>query len=784
MWNKIAVFILRKKLYLLIGLGLIIGFMVYEMQKVEMDYRYTNMLSESDAAYTDNLKFKSIFGDEATGIIVGFEDSSFFEVEKFNNLISLCQDLKKVEHVTNVMTVSDAISLRMKTFEDTVENKKKREFETYRIFPQKIQNKEELDSLKNEFFKLPFYQNLLYNNEKNTYLLMITVAKEIINTADRIPVDKEINKLVGDFSKENNVKIHISGHPHIRSVIMVETKHEIILFTVLASIICIIILLIFFRSIKVVLLTLLVVGFSISCSVGLMGILDYKITILTAMIPPLLIVIGIPNSVYLINKFFCELRSHGNKTLSLQRVISMTGAAVAVTNITTAAGFFTFVVTRNTYLVEFGIIASVGIICIFLSSLIIIPGFFSYFKLPTENYVQRIEGKSTKRIVDKIIKIVFNKRKYAYITFGIILILSIFGITKIARSGYILDDVKHDHILYKDLKFLENHFQGAFPLEIVIESKDSLTSGLSMVNEIEKIDSLQVRLEKYPILSKSMSVANFAKFLYQGYSKGNPENYKLPPNAKTYETILSRLPKFNNDLTSKFIDSTRRITRISVNVADIGTDRMEEFLPKIKKDISEVFPADQYNTFITGSTIMYFVSNTYLTSNLLSSLILAIILIIGFMFWMFRSPRIVLISILPNLIPMIVTAGIMGFFHIPIKPSTILVFGIIFGISVDDTIHYLSRFRQELKIQNWNLANSVRSALHETGQSMIYTSIILICGFMIFAFSSFGGTIALGVLATCAMFIAMFSNIVLLPSLLLTFQKKISKMNHKKFSEE
>lgn len=778
MWNLVARLILRNRIALLVIIGIITIFMGLQIKKVEMDYHYANMIPEKDSAYINNKKFKEIFGEEANGIIFGIEDDNFFDLNKFKALDNLCKDLKNIKNVTQVLTVNKSINIRQKTTTDE-DGKTNREFEIYNIFPENISSQEELDSLKNIFQSLPFYKGLLYNDTNNVYLLVVSISKEVLNSAERIPVVQEIESVVNNYSKTNNIKVYTSGHPFIRTKIMVMTKAEIKIFIFLALLICVIILYIYFRSFKVIMVALLVVGIGVTWAVGLMGILGYRITILTAMIPPLLIVIGIPNTVYLLNNYHVETRRHGNKILALQRVIAKVGNAICTTNGTTAAAFATFIITNNNLMVEFGIISSCGIMFIFLAALIIIPSIFSFLQPPSGKYTKHLENKVVTKIVSALNKVVNNHRTIVYFIFGSLIIVSIFGITLIKRTGYILDDVPHKSAIYKDLKFLEHNFNGAFPLEIVIQSKDTL-SGIDLVHQIQKLDNLQAKLLKYSELSRSMSIADASKFLYQAYSRGKTENYKLPPDLKTYETIFKRLPKLNNGLTKAFVDSTNTITRVSLNIEDIGTDRMEVLLPKIKKDIYEIFPEDKYSSIVTGSTILYFTGTTYLIDNLFSSLFLAFLIIISFMFWMFRSMKAVLISLIPNIIPMLATAGLMGYLGIPIKPSTIIVFSIAFGISVDSTIHFLARYRYELYLNSGNVGKSVRNSLSITSISMMYTSTILLFGFSIFTASSFGGTVALGLLVSIALFISMFSNLVLLPSLFLTLEKTLQKKNIKK----
>jgi predicted RND superfamily exporter protein len=790
MWQRIARIVLRYRILLLVLIGLITIFMGTQVVKLQMDYHYANMLPETDPAFIDNVKFKNTFGEEANGIIVGIENPNFFNLDDFNALRTLCSNLKEIDHVTQVVSATQAFNLRQHTITGD-DGKNKREFELYHLFPETLNSQKELDSLKNIFFDLPFYKNLLYNDTANVYLLMITISKDILNSAGRIPVVEEIESQVKEYSAKHDIPVYISGHPYIRTKVMVMTKTEIKIFIVLALLICIATLYIFFKSFKVIAVAITVVGIAVIWALGIMSMLDYRITILTAMIPPLLIVIGIPNTVYFLNKYHSETKRHGNKILALQRVIIKIGNAVFITNLTTAAAFATFIITNNSILVEFGIIASSGIIFIFLSALIIIPAIFSFLDPPSSKYTKHLDGKIVTKSVNCLVNIVTRHRSVTYTIFSIVIVVSIFGITLIKRTGFILDDVPHHSPIYTELKFLEKNFNGAFPMEFMIGSKDTL-KGVDLVYQAQKLDLLQTKLRKYPELSKSMSVADAIKFLYQAYSRGNVDNYKLPSDLKTYETIMSRIPQpktsenssnqnqevVNLDvknLAKTFIDSSNTTTRISLNIEDIGTNRMAELLPKIKNDILEIFPEEKYSTTITGSTVLYFVGTTYLTENLFTSLLLAVLVIVGFMFWMFRHIRIVLISLIPNIFSMFVTAAIMGFFGVPIKVSTILVFSIAFGIAVDDTIHYLAKYRQELRINNWNIGVSVKNALKETGVSMIYTSVILLLGFSIFTASSFGGTVALGLLVSIALLVAMFSNLILLPSLLLTLEKYLNK---------
>ncbi len=769
MWNKVARLILRNRIALLIIVGLVTIFMAYNATKIEMDYHYASMLSKKSPVLIDNLKFKKTFGEEGNGIFIGLADSSFFELEKFQALQRLCKDLEKVEHISSVLTLSSAINIRQVTVD------KKRQFETYNIFPEKITTQDQLDSLKNVFFSLPFYENLLYNKQGNVFLMNVSLDKKIINSKARIPVVLKVEEILKDFAKKHNVEVHISGLPYIRTKMMDLVKTEIILFVILAALICIIILYLYFRSFKVIGVAMVMVGISVVWAVGFMGIFNFKITILTGMIPPLLIVIGIPNAIFLLNKYHTEAKAHGNKILALQRVISKIGNAVFLSNATTAVGFATFMITNSSILVEFGTIASLGILSTFVNALIVIPSIFSFLQPPSNKYTKHLNNKYLMKVVNVIVNLVNNHRRKIYITIISVVLVSAYGVSRIVKTGYILDDVPKDSSIFIDTKFLEKNFGGVSPLEIAIESKDSI-NGVEMISQINKIDSLQQKLKSYPELSRSLSIVDALKFLNQAYYKGKPEQYALPATPMIYKNIFERLPNgLDQNIANSFIDSTKTITRISLNIEDIGTNRMKALIPKIKDDIHKFFPEDKYNTLVTGTTVLYFTGTTYLINNLFSSLALAIIVIGLLILGLQRSLKMVLISLIPNLIPMLVTAALMGYFGIPIKPSTILVFGIALGISVDGTIHFITKYRQELSVNGWNIGLAVKKALSETGVSMMYTSSILFFGFLIFTASGFGGTKALGFLISMTLLIAMICNLILLPSLLMSLEKYISK---------
>lgn len=762
MWIRVSGIILRNKILLLTILATITIFFGYHASKVEMSYEYASLLPKKDQAYKDYQKFVEIFGEEGNLIVVGIQDPDFFKLEKFQKWGELCNNLTQIEGVENLLSVSNAYNLR--------KNTTKKQFEVENIFPDNIESQEELNTYVEKLKSLPFYKGLMYNGETDSYLLAITVNKDKMKTKEREQMVLSIQQLCFQFEKDQNVKLHYSGLPYIRVVNAIKIRNELYMFSALALFICIVVLFIFFRSFKAVFFPVLIVLIGVVWSLGMLHLFGFKITLLSGMIPPLLIVIGIPNSIYMLNKFHHEYVSHGNKIKALQRVIIKIGNATFLTNLTTASGFATFIIVKSDILKQFGIVASLNILGLFVLSLLLIPIIFSFIEPPSSKHVQHLESSLISKVIEQLMKITQHYRKAVYVTTIVILGLGIYGITLMKTSGYMVDDIPENDPVYIDLKFFEKNFDGLMPLEIMIDTKKP--GGAMQLTTFKKIDQLEKELANYSELSPATSLLNLLKFSKQAFYNGREKYYDLPNNReKNFILQYAATGEENSGLLHSFLDSTRQITRVSIRLKDVGTKRMEELYADFNTHIDSIFTPDKYDVTITGSSITAFKGTQYLLKNLSTSLALAILLISGFMALMFSSWRMVIMSLTPNVIPLVFTAAIMGFADIPIKASTILVFSIAFGISVDNTIHFLAKYRQELNATNWDIKKSVVLALKETGVSMLYTSVVLFFGFGIFTLSNFGGTQAMGVLVSLTLLVAVTSNLILLPSLLLSLDR-------------
>lgn len=765
MWQFLVRLILRNRPLILIIIGLITVFMAYKGSQIKMSYEMARMLPKDNPYNVDYDNFKKQFGQDGSVIFVAIQDPELFTLEHFNDWYDLSNEVRKLSGVQEVLSVARLYSLSR--------NDSLKKFDFLSVVPEKPKTQETVDSIKKVIYNIELYNGRLFNKETDVSMMMITLTKEILNSKARIPLIKQVKERIDLFGEKYDTEIHYSGLPYIRTVTSKKVQNELLLFVILSLVIASILLFILFRTARATLFAMIVVIIAVIWAVGIIVLFGYKITILTGILPPLIIVIGVENSIFLLNKYLSEYREHGNKIKALSRMISRIGNANLLTNSTTAAGFAAFIITSNELLVEFGIVASINILVTYFLSLFILPILFSFFPVPSSKHMKHLEKGPVSKIIDRVINIVIHRRKIIYIVTAVFVTGGIVGITQLKTTGNVVDDISKKDKLYKDMIFLEKNFKGVMPLEISIDTKKK--NGVLKLSTLRKLDALQDTLALYPEFSKPVSVVEVVKSAKQAFYRGNPRMYEMPNNQEK-NFILSYVPELGNSnkksILNSFVDSTYSKTRISIQMANIGTNDIERILNDLQPKIDSILPPDKFDVLLTGTSVVFLKGTDYLVKNLFASLALAVLVITILMALIFSSFRMIMISLIPNIIPQLMTAGMMGYFGISIKPSTILIFSIALGISVDNTIHFLSRYRLQLKHNNWKIRPSVLAALNETAYSMIYSAIVLFFGFYIFTLSSFGGTEALGYLVSFTLVVALFSNLFVLPSLLLTLDQR------------
>ena len=766
-WEKFARLILRNRILLLVLVLINTIFLSTQWKNIRFSYSEANLMPNDhpfNIAYND---FVDVFGEEGNLLIIAVNDSLLFDTTNFNAWIKLSDSFKLKKEVNNVLHVGN--------FPIIKKDKIKKEFTIDSLKNESFTSNKKITEFKALLFNdFPFYENILFNKKTGTIQTAIYLDKEVINNIERIDfVNNIFIPSIKEFEKQSNLNVRISGMPYIRTMNAQNIMDEIGKFVIIAICVTIFIFFFFFRSYRATLITLSVVITGVMWALGVLGLLQFEITVLTALIPPLIIVIGVPNCIFLINKYQHEVKKHGNQARSLQRVISKIGNATLMTNITTACGFATFILTDSQVLKEFGVVASINIMVIFILSILLIPIIYSFLPLPKKKHLKHLNNDWLNSFVDFLGNTVKKRRIPVFIISILCLCISIVGMNKIEISGNLIEDMPAKSEFVRDIKFFEKEFKGVLPLEIMIDSRRK--NGMTRLANLKRMNDFHEHILKIPELSSPISVVNISKYIKQSFYNGNPNYFQLPSSQEnTFISGYLKNSKLKLGENNSYINETGQIARITTMIGEIDTERMEGIEASLLKGIELYFPEDRFDVSLTGKTLGYLKGTKFLIKNLLISLFLAIILISLMITYLFRSYKMVIISLVPNILPLLFTAGVMGFLNIPIKPSTILVFSIAFGISVDDTIHFLVKYRQELIANNWKIRKSVFSSLRETGISMFYTSVVLFFGFSVFMTSSYGGTIELGGLVSTTLLFAMLANLVLLPSLLISLEKNIS----------
>ena len=769
MWEAVARIILKNKWLLLVLLLVSTVFMAYHASKVELSYEFSKAIPTDNPKYLAYQEFKKKFGEDGNLLVIGIQTNQFFKESFYNDYTTLVETIRKVPAVEDILNIPAATNL----VKDTVSEK----LLAIRIFPEGRLSQPAIDSGKLVFLNLPFYRDRLYNPASNAYLMGVRINKDVLNSKGRASVVNRIVQAGKDFGTRHQIEMHYSGLPLIRTNMATRIAGEMRWFLAGSILLSAIILLLFFRSLSATFLSLSVVIIGVVWSLGTMHLLGYNITLLNALIPPLVVVIGIPNCIYFLNKYHTSYNDTGEKQAALIEMIRKMGIVTLFCNIAAAIGFAVFALTKSAVLKEFGVVAGINIMALFFISVILIPAVLSLLPAPKERHTKYLDNKWLLAILDRLEIWSLHHQKFIYVFTALVITISVIGIFRLKSEGFIVDDLPKTDRLYVDLKFFEKNFKGVMPLEIIVDTKRKNGLRINPLQIFSKIDSLSSFIQAQPDMAKPLSIVEGMKFARQAYYDGDSTSYGLP-NSFDIGFLAQYLGTRGEDsagnesnfsrIIRSFMDSTRQQARISISMADVGSKRLEQIISNVQDKSSQLFDSSKYHVEYTGSSVTFLEGSTFIINGLKESIFWAFLLIALCMLYLFRSFKILICSLIPNVIPLIITAGVMGWAGVRIKPSTVLVFSIALGIAIDITIRFLVNYKQELQANTKLPQQVVIDTIHKTGISIIYTSLVLIAGFVIFCFSGFGGTQALGWLTSLTLVLATMTNLIFLPTLLLT----------------
>ncbi|WP_233164598.1 RND family transporter [Pedobacter sp. ASV28] len=763
MWAKLSNAILKNRTLLILFFIAITLFMGSQAKNIKLSYAGSKILPLTDSVFVKYNAFKQKFGEDGSIVVIGVKSDKIFQKETYNKWAQLSNELQKLNGVKGALSIGKLFELQ----KDTVNQK----FTVKSLPGATIGSDAAMDSLKNKIDLLPFYDGLLLNKKTNATLMAITFDQKILNSAARNPILKEIEAKAQAFGKSENIEVHLSGLPYIRTATSKLISNEFILFLGLSILVSALILVIFFRSFSAVFFPILVVIMGVVWSVGTLVLFGYEITILTGLIPPLIVIIGIPNSILLLNKYHNELKKHGEKQKAWKITIERISVTTLIANITAAIGFGVLYFTGSELLMQFGSVAALNVMFTWLMSLCLIPAIFSYLPVPKNKINTTHQPNFLDRLLAKTDVLVQQKSATIYISTILLSIVSLIGVYRINVNGYVVDDLPKSSKILTDLKFFEKNFEGILPLEISVDTKRK--NGILSVSTLNKIDRMEKMIGAYPEFSRSISLNTGLKYASQVFYNGDTAFYRIPTDIEKNFILIyaANSGKGNGNMLTNFVDKDKQTARISFQMADIGSKRLDQLLDELKPKIDSILSPKRFNVTLTGSSIIFAKGTDYLLEHLFESIGLAIILISLLRLAQFKSLGIMFISLLPNVVPLIITAGLMGFLNIPLKPSTILIFTIAFGLASDQTIYFLTRYQQELNLTNYSVSKVITDTITETGVSMTHIALILFFGFGIFTASTFGGTVILGFLLSITLIVALVFNLTLLPALMLWLDK-------------
>jgi len=773
MWYRLGQNILKYKKTYLFFILLSTVVMGYFAVQIKLSYEYTKAIPSDNPKFIVYNEFVKKYGVDGTTVVVGFKTDHFYSKDFFNQVDALHKTIKQNSAVAEVMSIPTAYTIT----KDSIDTK----FNAAKIFHAPYTSDSLLLADQTVFENLPFYQNLLYNPDSNSYIMAISFIADSINSVSRTKIIGSIQDELDRFSQSAKTEVHISGLPFIRTIMADRIKKEMLWFLIGSLILSAITLLVFFRSVSATVMSLAVVLMGVIWSLGTMVLLGQKITLLTALIPPLIVVIGIPNCIYFLNKYHTSYKETNDKEKALVQMVGRMGVVTLFCNITAAIGFFVFALTKSPLLKEFGWVSGLNIMILFFISLFFIPPVLSYLPAPKAKHIRYLDNQYLERILIKIERWAFAHTKWVFGITILAIFVSLLGVLQIKKEAFIVDDLPKQDKLYTDLKWFEQHAGGVMPLEILVDTKK--TNGLiRSIKPLEQIDDFNTFLLEQPELGKPLGLLEGIKFAKQAFYDGDSLSYTVPTGTEMAfigPYFASAAPKEgvkpagNNpaQLLSKFIDSAKRQTRISVNMKDIGSAQLPGLLQKIDSASVAIFDTAKYNVVITGSSVTFLEGSNFIVKGLGESIFWAFLLIAICMIFLFRSFPILICSLIPNIVPLFITAGIMGWTGVSLKPSTVLVFSVALGIAIDVTIRFLVNYKQELPHLNYQVHTTLVQTIKHTGISIIYTSLVLVAGFIIFCFSDFGGTKALGWLTSITLVVSTLTNLVLLPALIKSFIK-------------
>ncbi|EJF08970.1 RND family transporter [Pontibacter sp. BAB1700] len=730
---------------------------VFYASRLRFDYNFDNFFPKGDPDLAYYFSYRDKFGNDNDYLLIGLDNSgSLFDQQFLQKVDTLTRFMQRQPHVESVLSPTTFKSPIIEQFGY---------FEIPYLHPDEPERYTQ-DSL------------LIYQSRELVGTLFsedATAVSLFIQTSDNLakePGDSLITAMYGEIERLGLQEHHLAGKVLAQSVFIEKMKIELAIFMSASILLVILFLWIAFRSVWGVLVPLVVVLLSVLWSLGVMGIFNKPIDVMTVLLPTIMFVVGMSDVIHIMSRYITEIGQGVTKIQALRVTIKEVGMATLLTSLTTSVGFLTLLTTSIVPIREFGVYTAVGIALAFVLAFTMLPAILLLNKKPNPRRARRIDL-SWPMLLRRVYTFVL-RRPYPilYASMGIVLV-SLIGISMIKVDTTLLEDLGDDDPIIKDFQYFEEKFSGVRPFELhLIAGPDKSMYDLEVLQEV---DQLETYLYQTYGLNFITSPATVVRAIHRAQNGGLPDYYTLPANEREMQQVQQRLTAFSKRSELRAVVTTdQQEGRLAGKMTDVGSVRAAELNDSLEAFIDQHINPELLQTRITGSAVMLDKNNDYVVSNMLQGLLIAFLVVALLVGLIFRSLRMVVISLVPNIIPLLMIGGIMGFLGINMTVSVSIIFTIAFGIAVDDTIHFLGKLKVELR-KGKSLPYAIKTTIISAGKAIIITSCILVAGFLTLVLSSFDATFYVGVFVSLTLVFAVVADLLLLPVLILYFYRPNGK---------
>ena len=608
----------------------------------------------------------------------------------------------------------------------------------------------------------------LLNDERFVYNLIDSSATTLVvamKTSDTLDLDgahqlvDDLNDLVGQYDFE---EAHFLGQAYFQSVLVKMQQREVMVSALISGILVSFIIFFLFRRPWGIGIALVSIVLGMILFFGYLGAAERELSVMSALYPVLMIIVGTSDVIHIMSKYIDELRKGLPRKEAIIITIKEIGLATLLTSVTTAIGFASLMTSRISPIKDFGLNAAVGVVIAYVTVIFFTTALLSMFN--TEQLIKL--GKSNnfwESLMEKTYQFTIRNPRNIAIGGLVVLGVSLFGISTITTNYRLENNLPIGSKITEDFRFFEKQFAGYRPVEFgVFAQGDYAATDFEVLQQIDKVEQ---HLKTIPYIKSVSSVTAFYKSINQVFKQNRQDAYQLADTQKEFNRHKRFANKVSDTSVNVLVSKDGKKARITTKILDIGADSIKAVGGRIDDWIAANTDANIATFKKTGSGIILDKNALYARESLLEGLGIAIVVISLLMALLFKNWRMVVISLIPNVFPLIFAGGLLGFLGIELEAGVAILFAIVFGIAVDDTIHFLSKFKLT-RDKGKSIEEAIQITFLETGKAIALTSIILFFGFLIMLFSVNPPSVTVGLMISVTLFTALFSDLLLIPVLI------------------